>query len=366
MKTERALLVTFVLLLLGACADSTKELLKKKKMVYTPVTLFFSPTEDYLMRTEFIPDFVNYPDDRVKMGVKGNVRSVEYTTLHKMLLMFREDGSFISRSLIFAGSGNDKEGNSYTFQYDDSLRLQRIVDDTQMVSGERYYDAGKKGLDHFDGHTPDGKPLVRTIYRLNNKKVDHIKRYHYDENGICREMSLSAKSPKQSKQAMVCDVKCDEEGIPISIYVQRTRILAHGLTAGERFITPVYDNDGRLLATKELAIPHNMESYKIDSICCENQYKYNEQGDVTEWKYTDICYPSSINNEFLFSFKYVYDNQGNWTEKHIIGDYAYLNAVMNGYYRGKYEIKRLSDDGNGKPLSEIVIHRNIDYYESEI
>lgn len=46
--------------------------------------------------------------------------------------------------------------------------------------------------------------------------------------------------------------------------------LAHKLTLGECFITPIYANAGRL------------EVYNIDSIGCENQYLYNEQEGIIE------------------------------------------------------------------------------------
>lgn len=363
MKNQKVVNFAILLIALSACSGKAgMGLLKEKEIVYNPITSFFSPIEDYVLHSEFIPDFLNYPNDRVKMGLKGNVKTVEYVTVHKMLLSFYKNGLMSDRAIIYAGSGDDKQAYMCTFSYNDSSRLEQLNEQTRLVSMGGTY-ANNKIIDKFGEYLPSGKPKTRALYGLNNKKVDYIKQYNYDEKGTCREMTLASDSPNKKNDCMACKITCDEEGKIKTIYVKRTRLLVHRLAAGERTITPMYNEEGRLIATNEVGIPHNMEAYNQDSICCRNDFQYNENGDIIAWKYSDIVYPSNTPNDFDLTFKYEYDNQGNWIKKHIIGEMLHLDYLMNSYYYGKYKVERIPDENN-QEKGEIVISRNIVYYES--
>ena len=330
---------------------------------YNPISLYFSPTEDYLFNYEVFPDFINYPDDWAKFGLKGNVKEFQYKTLHNYTGLFKDDGKLQAKVFIASGGGN-KELSSHEYIYDNDGYLTQVKSEGMIDfgRGKGFSSAGKKVDTKVISNTTSGKPQIRAINDLNRNVVDYIIHYEYDANDICRGVRLADNSPNKKNNAIVCKFDCNEKGQITYIHTRRTRI-PYRLTLGERKITPSYDSNGRLVAMNEISIPHNMEAYRIDSIASTTNYKYNKQGDIIECKYSDIVYPGNVTKDFILTFSYEYDNQGNWIKKYIKGDIADLNAAMNSYYRDSYAINRIEDE-NDKTLGEIVLEREITYFEN--
>lgn len=358
MKRRNVLLVTTFLLLGSACQEGS---IFKKEQVYTPVTLYFSPLEDYLTPPGFMPDFVNYPNDWVKWGLKGKVKSVTCKTLHTFSLEFSEDGRLLQSNFVGDGGGVS-EGKQTLFHYNDSNRLESITSKgTFTMMGGRTSRFPEILDSKVMSYTPSGKIEKRSYYDFKGNKVVSVKQYQYDEKDICRGMA--SVDNNSGKKKGILDITANEQGRASDIYVPNLRIPGR-LTIGERHIVPSYDEDGRMIEIKELAIPHNMEAYNMDSIRVENQYKYNDKGDIVEWTYHDIVYPGNRPNDFVCTFSYVYDDQGNWTSKTMTGGIAYLHSFMNSYYRGSYTINRVQSEERND-LGEVTLTREITYYDAE-
>ncbi|MDR3268171.1 MAG: hypothetical protein LBT83_03795 [Tannerella sp.] len=339
-----------LMLLLGACNEN-------ENAVYTPVTLYFSPVEDYLMDMSFLPEFVNYPNDWAKFGFRGNVKQVDYNTAHTISIQFDEAGKILQHAFCADGV-TLKETTTLTFRYDEDQQLTDIARENDYdLSGRRYSSSEKAGK--TTGYTAAGKPQTSTGYRVNgNKTIDYKLQYDYDEKGFCRDVRLLEYS---GNYKVIHHISANEAGRVSYIHVDRAHI-PNRLTIGERSIFPEYDSKGQLLSVKETGIPKNMEAYKIDSISSISSYAYNKQGDVQELNYSDIVYPSNRTTDFIFTFLYDYDDCGNWITKRIQGPVEYLQDAMNSYYKRNYKIEPLNDEKE-KNRGEIVITRTIIYYD---
>lgn len=359
MKRKNTLLAATTLILLSsACQEGG---IFEKEQVYTPVTLYFSPIEDYLTPPGYMPDFINYPNDWVKWGLKGKVKTVTCKTLHTFTLDFSEDGRLLQSDFVGDGGGVS-EGTQTIFHYNDSSRLESISSKSSFkMYGGRTSRFAEVLESKVTAYTPSGKIEKRNYYDIKGKKVVSTKQYHYDEKDLCRTMSLA--DDTSAKTGKIFCVTSDDQGRVSDIYTPNLRIPCR-LTIGERHIIPVYNEEGRMVGSKELGIPHNMEAYNMDSIRVENQYKYNEKGDIVEWTYHDMVYPGNRPNDFVCTFSYVYDAQGNWTSKTMTGGIAYLQSIMNSYYRGSYTIDRVQSEER-KDLGAVTLTREITYYETE-
>lgn len=358
MKKQNTLLAAILFLLGSSCQEGT---IFEKKQVYTPITFYFSPIEDYLTPSGYTPDFVNYPNDWVKWGLKGKVKTVTCKTLHTFSLDFSEDGRLLQSDFVGNG-GSVSEGTQTIFHYNDSSQLESI---TSKSSFKMYGGRTSRFTEELEckvtAYTPFGKMAKRAYYDIKGKKVVSVKQYQYDEKNLCRTMALADDSP--NKKRTIFNVTSDGQGRVSDIYVPNLRIPGR-LTIGERHIMPAYDDEGRMSGIKELAIPHNMEAYNIDSIRVENQYKFNDNGDIIEWTYQDMVYPGNRPNDFVCTFSYVYDAQGNWISKTMTGGIAYLHSLMNSYYRGSYTIDRVQSEER-EDLGAVTLTREITYYDAE-
>lgn len=370
-KSSKELVFTVALILsvfLYSACDSPANIINKRS--YPTVHLFLEPTEEHLLDGSYIPDFVNYPDDRIKFGLKEDVRKVEYTSLHKMLWLFHKNGKIAANNIVFSGGWN-QEINTWIYQYEnDSIggydiptmgHLTGISTETQLVTNGQTLSGGESLHDKVVYN--DAGNLTTRSYLL-SKKVNYVKQFNYNEKGLCTTMSLTENSSSAKENMIDCNISCDESGVISHIYLRKTRIPVHGLTRGDRSITPVYAMDGKLSVVKSLSIPRNMEAYNMDSIYSISQYEYNEQGDVATWHYTDTVYPGRIVNKLTITFNYIYDTHGNWTEKRMTGEPHILDLIMNEYYRGRYTIESTVDE-QGKEWGTIAITRKISYFSEE-
>lgn len=340
----------------------------KSNINYYSPHLFLEPTEDFLLNAAYYADFVNYPNDRLKFALKGDVNTVEYTTLHKMLWVFYKNGKLAANNLIIDGSWN-KEINNWIYQYaNDSAggfdipdlgELTGITKSSEYLSMNRSLGKSSDLLNSY-AYNEAGLPLTCSYFAFN--KLNYIKRFNYNEKGICTSMSVEENAPTKEKNVMDCNVSSDAYGTVTHLFLKKTRIPVQGLAIGDRDITPVYDKRGKLLAVKALSIPRNMESSMIDSVRSMSSYEYNEQGDVALWTYNDTIYPQQVTNNFSIKFKYIYDKHGNWVEKSIQGEAPVLNHLMNQYYRGTYTIETLNAPEQDEEQSQIRISRTITYF----
>lgn len=347
MRKRHILTSLFVFTLCLSCSQD-------EKLGTSPVHLYLEPTEEHLWSASQFPDFVNYPDDRAKMGVKGKVRKIVYETAQPLLWIFSSDGKLLNVTYIFGSY--IREMHDWRFYYNEAGNLtQTAFEQKTLYKGRE--SKGFKGspIDEIS-LSEDGKMDTRSMLAFNRVSVQ--KQFQYNGKGICTSVAYIENGKSGSDK-----LTYNERGQVTRIQLKQTRIPTHGLTRGDRDIVPAYDDQGRIASLRCMSIPQNMEAYNIDSIDSQSSYEYNENNDVVLWHYTDTVYPRKYPNEFSVRFEYVYDEQNNWTEKRMISYPGVLSTLMNSYYRGEYPMNYLEPDEEGNQLAEIVIKRTITYYE---
>ena len=114
------LFCTITMTLLVGCAGGG---LFEKEKKYTPLYVYYSPlqpdlsllAEDNFSPSVNYPYFVNYPNDRMKHGLRGNVAAVQYSY---------PSSSSIKAILTFDRSGKITSDGMYNFVYDAVGRLE--------------------------------------------------------------------------------------------------------------------------------------------------------------------------------------------------------------------------------------------------
>ena len=89
---------------------------------YTPVYVYLSTTP-YVGESS-ISDFVDYPSDLVRLGLRGTVKEVKTTSAAEMVQKFNEDGNLTSQGLWFDSS--HRFGDEYKREYGDEGKLTKL------------------------------------------------------------------------------------------------------------------------------------------------------------------------------------------------------------------------------------------------
>lgn len=307
MKTARQYLRGIGLLLilnfvLSACSGSGKSLSERK---YNPITFYFDPNLFWVSGTPtypacFVPDFVNYPNDLVKYGLRGSVKSLESNGSFFSEMQFNSQGNLTYQGYFF--DSDKRYGEAYQFEYTESGNLASMYNvRTRQGSGasEHYeYNASNK--------------LTNRVYKAGAKKI-----YTYHENGLLKSVVLDPQRDNQN----VCDMVCDNDGNIISLETFQLSHLVQSLLVQEKRAcsTYAYNSEGLCSSSKEILLP-SKQHHAIDSICGESTYLYNDKGDLIQWNYSSVCYPKNDTYRFTIDYIYVYDEQGNWTEMKVVGN----------------------------------------------
>lgn len=340
MKTARQYLRGIGLLLilnfvLSACSGNGKFLSERK---YNPITFYFNPNLFWVSGTPtdpacFVPDFVNYPNDLVKYGLRGSVKSLQSKGPFFSEMRFNSQGNLTYQGYFF--DSDKRYGEAYQFEYTESGNLASMYNVRRRQgsgASERYvYDASNK--------------LMNRVYKAGAKKI-----YAYHENGLLKSVLLDPQRDDQD----VCDMVCDNDGNIISL---ETFQLSH---PAEKFLvqkkrarsTYAYNSDGLCSSSKEILLP-SKQHHAIDSICGESTYLYNDKGDLIQWNYSSVCYPKNDTYRFTIDYIYVYDEQGNWTEMKVVG-----NAVKD--LLSSFGVATMED---GRKY--VTFNRVIEYYTDE-
>lgn len=92
-------------LLFTACSGSG---MFEKEKKYTPLYVYYNPlnyNQDYDFAESFYPDYINYPDDRIKYGLRGNVSLVLYGSADAGIeYIFDDEGKLRTVSSFFGQS----------------------------------------------------------------------------------------------------------------------------------------------------------------------------------------------------------------------------------------------------------------------
>lgn len=350
---------TVAMTLLAACSGSG---LFEKEKKYTPLYVYYNPLAQIfpVMDTDFpesdYPDFINYPNDRVKHGLRNNVSLVRYA-------FYNNNGG---AEYLFDTEGKLKQVSSFLdkarkhielreFRYDDAGRLVGVYRNSHK-------DKWASNRQKFEYDTA-GRLVRREGGMLWAHQI-----YSYYETGILKDIT------PQYFNDFYSDTKgkmeFNESGNLVRMEAHMTSNPFMSAAAGRydglpNICTYTY-TDG--LCTEKL---ERIVSKK-DTIVCRNLYTYNDKGDLTSWEYSGGLYQTNPKdrNRYVFSniidlkiaFEYEYDNHDNWTTMRVIlpenyDQLKYLKRYYAAYLTFIEGKKRI--DPNEKPI--MTYHRHIEY-----
>lgn len=309
--------------LLAACSGGVFE--KEKK--YTPVYLYYNPLsygaiDDFLEQSDLAltinyPNFVNYPNDWAKTGLRGNVSFVKYPSQDFSGRIISSGGGVTfdnagkMLSIIFYNSGSIEV--FYEFQYDELGRLTGTVKEpirhkwAKSTQGFEYDSEGKlikrikpsAGIRHRDftyyedGTLKSNVPVINDDYAYKGSSAGIME---FNEAGELER----TEAPQTS-----------------NIFISEAKNYHNEFNS---VCTFKYSNG--LCIEKMETIYWKEEHRVLDTIICYNRYTYNDKGDIVNWQYDGgyyYEYPENRNKysirhaTFDVGFDYVYDNHDNWT-----------------------------------------------------
>lgn len=305
-------------LLLGMCiclvgcdmvskiAEKAIEQRQSPVMIYEKETPLFL-ISDFLVREKnsTIPDFVNYPTDLAKYGLRGAVKSVVMNNKIPESMKFDCDGK-----LTYADTWLNKAhtwGVAMGLNYDEIGRLKYLYNVAQGFGGATIPDLSRYS-NRYEYDT-SGK-LVSRDYGLYKKK------YHYYDNGNLKSVDFVPVKENLGHYYGEDDTyfTCDKKG-HIATMQRSTNHFLYG--EGKLYSTFIHADNGLCVERNSTFVQRHT---KNDSICTKDIYAYNEQGDIVAWTHESVVHPSMIKNLFNIYFDYVYDEQYNWVKRVATGE----------------------------------------------
>ncbi len=291
--------------------------------VFPPIGLYYgkptsmlggTPDPDYEIKPSNLPDFVNYPNDLTKMGLRGRVKSV------------REGVSTFSWSYDFNPAGNLTD---YQFRMDSKGRY---------GEGARaeYNGAGELTLlgRNFHGQSPNSHAYSYKngkLVRRSSSRGERIYFYH-DSAGVSVPDSIVTKG-----LTPYLNIKFVQEDNMINVgrMTYKRPSLPGNITADNAESIMEYTAEGQLKAMR--TVYRNVKGYKTPTLYGLTQFFYNEQGDVTKMEYYLFTDKTPLTDETLLStavhhgidtYDYQYDEQGNWVELTMNSQPKAANTVV--------------------------------------
>lgn len=300
------------------------------RLYYGKPTSMFGNTPDYEIKPSNLPDFVTYPNDLVKMGLRGKVKSV-----HEAVSTFSW---------------------TYTFNSVGNLTDYRFRMDSQGRYGEgaraEYNDAGELTLlgRNFHGQSPNSHSYSYTdgkLTRRTSSSGERIYCYH-DSMGVAVPDSIVTKG-----LTPYLDVKFiqNDDMFLVGRITYKKISLPGGIKADKAESIMEYASDGQLKALR--SVYRGVKGYKATTLYGVTEYTYNEHGDVAKMEYylftdkaplTDVKLFSTAVHHGIDTYEYKYDEQGNW-----------ITQTMN------------SQPKSGNSIALNTMSRTIEYYsEAEL
>lgn len=268
---------------------------------YSPMDLYFMiPTEMLVSpgggsnRTAYLPDFINYPNDLVKLGLRGRVKECEVgvSTL-KFIYKFNIQGNLTNYQFRMDSKGYFGEGAK--LEYDAAGHLTFLGRD-------------------FKGQSPNSHRYVYEDDVLVRREYGSgFRLYEWVEDGDGRKIP-SKVTTKGWDSTMGMKYARDENGnVVLTEMVYDNPRLPGSLTAESGMSTFRHSSDGRL--SKVLTAYKGCSDRNYPNMWGECEYTYNPQGDVE--KLVMALYDSKgADRQQLYTvtqtYTYTYDSNGNW------------------------------------------------------
>lgn len=301
------------LCLLPACntqtAHNEKEEEKEKAIAHPilqPTDLFFMQPTDMLVAgnpgandlTGYLPDFVSYPNDLAKLGLRGPVKScVKGVSTVSSIFDFDTNGNLVRHQFLLDKSGRYGEG--HRMEYDASGHLKSMKYDFRgRTSGSDTYTYS------------DGKLVKRG-------SNEWIRTYTWGltESGQSYPEKVSTQG---LNPYLDIDYKLEDNKLYIERMKYRNPYIPGVASADSACSTYEYDPEGRLITVKTICSGRRNKGKPLYALC---QYTYNPQGDVAGYEYylfaDDKAFqdPTLLGSALLqesVSYEYQYDEHGNW------------------------------------------------------
>lgn len=274
----------------------------EKEKVYPPLSEFMYCDDAFLDRNAGIEkftfakqftDFVQYPDDWSKFGLKGKVKRMTCEPQRGMLteMVFNIEGHLISQGTTFGRGG--RYGSTLDFEYTNG-KLTRVVHRTSREAQTYEYD--RQG-------------------RLSISKGDRYeKRFDYHTNGMLKSTSMS--TPNYYSPALkdgIYSMDCDETGHVLSLTMRAAHPVVDILGVGTFEFE--YDTQG-LCCVKHGRIFIDDDYHHIcDTVFSTSRFTYNEYNDLVKWEEEYHTGKGDKSGNFIKQYTYVYDEEGNWTTR---------------------------------------------------
>ena len=305
MKPIRFALCILTLIGLASCGGNKTTDVSSEETVnqeYSPMDLYFSVPTAMLVSpgggdnaTAYLPDFINYPNDLAKLGLRGNVKEcVAGVSTIKFTYKFNPQGNLSNYQFRMDSRGSFGEGakleydelghltllgrdfrgqtpNSHKYIYEDDVLIRR-----EYGSGFRLYE----WIEEEDGHK-----IPNHVINKGLKPAMEMK-YTRNENG----------------HVVLAEMNYNKPNLP------------GPLTAKSGNATFEHLNDGRLAKVTTAYSGCSNRQYPISWGECE--YTYNPQGDVEKMIFTLYDSNEEARKQLYTvtqTYTYTYDSYGNWT-----------------------------------------------------
>ena len=336
--------------LLAACSGGR---LFNKEKKYTPLYVYYNPlnyNQNYDFAESFYPDYINYPDDRVKYGLRGNVSLVLYGSADAGI------------EYIFDNEGKLRTASSF---WD---RAHRYIELREF----RYTDGRLTGV----YRNPQKNKWATSEQKFEYDAVGHLVRreggmqwahqvYSYYEDGTLKAITPEYYNTFRAGNKGKMDF--DQSGNLVRAEADITPNPFMAKSGLPSISTFTYDNNG--LCTEKLEKIYDKE----DTTTCRHIYTYNEKGDLASWEYLGDIYQMNLKNhsqnvyisnvDIKILFEYEYDKHDNWTTIRITLPDNVMEIECLIWELGMYmnSIGRRHDLEPGeKPV--ITYQRHIEYY----
>lgn len=352
---RKILFIAIIVALLSSCAGGS---LFQKEKKYSPVYLYYNPLDpdvytvtagvSDLMPAVIYPQFVNYPTDWVKFGLRDQVSTIKYVFPHTGIVKIAFDNK---GRLGYVYSGAAPYYEAEECHLDNQGRFCKVISErTNTLIQTLEYDAADRIVKrhfeygHFesqlynyyeDGTLKEITPIIRNNYK--NKKSNITGKMEFNESGeLVRMESFFSNNPFIN---CIGDILKNTSSISTFKY-------ANGLCT-EKFEKILWkDSNG-----------------KVDTIPCLSQYTYNKNGDIEKLFYSGTYrYVSRekrkdylTNDTLSIKFSYDYDSHKNWTAMHMTFPDNFVDILPLLRY---YSFFRRT---LGTPT--VSFHREIEYYE---
>lgn len=349
--------IIFICALLGLLSSCTQELIHKEKK-YTPLYLYYNPFKPSvgLMGSMYSPEkdypnYLNYPSDCVKHGLRDRVALVSYVGrgIVYFELSFDKEGKLIRT--VSSMDAAKRFAEFRDFKYDSMGKLEGIYRQYGSRRQKFEYDASGKLIKREGG--------LHYAYQT----------YAYYDDGTLKEITPHMKSDQYLNHDFYGKMEFNESGelVHANFLTTSSPFWSIDRTRFRSVCRFSYASNG-LCTQKNETLYLNKTYMDVDSILCRSVYTYNEKGDIARWDYSDVLYQGTTSengNNLAFLFEYKYDLHDNWTTMKVILPKCYIgNRDELAVFAKEHDMLGQLSMGS-KELNEpaaITIERQIDYH----